>query len=80
MPTIGKDDEADTRDEENAAIDGPLRLARHEAAWKDVDSLQKPDAARKQTQTSQDIQQNPHGDVRRARRPPNAMEFTCSAP
>jgi hypothetical protein len=79
MPTIGEDEKADTSDDENAAIDSPLRLASHEAAWKDVDSLQKPDAARKQTQTSQDIQQNPHGDVRR----PGVrltLGFTCSAP
>jgi len=50
VPTIGRDQEADACDDEKATVDGPLRLASHEAARKDVDSLENPDAAHKQTQ------------------------------
>jgi hypothetical protein len=47
--TIARDQQDDSDDDHNSAIDGPLRLTRHEAARKDVDSLKNPDASREQT-------------------------------
>src|SRR5688572_4114374 len=48
--TVRHDQQANSRGQEKPAIDRPLRLARHEASRKDVDSLQEPRTAHEQTQ------------------------------
>jgi hypothetical protein len=45
--TISRDQQTDAGDQQKAAVDGPLRLASHEATRKDVDSLKEPDTPHK---------------------------------
>jgi len=58
--TVRHDQHTGTREQEEAAVNGPLHLASHEAARKDVDSLQEPDAPHEQTQDAYDIQRDAH--------------------
>ena len=58
--TIGGEQEPDSYDHEKGAVDSPFRLARHEAAREDVDSLKNPDAAQKQTENTRDNHYDAH--------------------
>src|SRR5215204_5435255 len=58
--TIRRDQQANAGRGEKATVDGPLRLASHEAAGKDVDSLEEPDTPHEQSQGAGDIQRDPH--------------------
>jgi hypothetical protein len=58
--TICRNQQADACYGEKAAVDGPLRLASHEAARKNVDSLKNPDAPHEETQDADDVQYDAH--------------------
>ena len=75
--TVRHDQHAGTREQEEAAINGPLHLASHEAARKDVDSLQEPDATHEQTQDAYDVQRDAHVVTSRlvGGRQPNAISI-----
>src|SRR5690349_17821999 len=47
-------------EKEDAAVDGPFRLAGHEAAWQDVDPLKDPDASCNETQDGDDVEHDAH--------------------
>src|SRR5689334_18056889 len=79
--TICRDQEAHTCDHYKAAGDGPFRLARHEAAWNDVDSLKKPDASDDQTQNACDVQRDArHHQKMLVRRPHATGTEHCDSP
>ena len=59
-PATGRNQQADACQRQQAAVNGPLRLAGHEAAWKNVDALEKPDASHQQEQDAKDVQCDSH--------------------
>jgi hypothetical protein len=60
-PAAVRDDQhTDAGETQKATVDGPLGLARHEAAGEDVDALEKPDAPDEQAQSAGDVQRDSH--------------------
>ena len=53
----------DSSHDENTAVDRPLRLACHETAGQNVNSLKKKDAARKNEHYTKDIESNFHENI-----------------
>ena len=56
-------DNKDTRDKRDASVNGPLDLARHEAAGQDVDTLKEPDGSDEYQEDTDDGQRGSHGLV-----------------
>ena len=67
--TFCGDQKSNSRDDSNAAINGPPDLPRHEAAGQNVDALEEPDAAEEHENHAKNIQRNFHCTLIASRNP-----------